>query len=71
MDVLHKEVSGEPKDDREYINKISTIVFTNSYLEKQIASGKGREKILTDLRDTKRYATINGMFHELYIIVLL
>lgn len=57
---LLDDIPDSPNYDREYINKLFAVVFTDKYLRKQIEKGLSREQILTNLRGTKRHTTIQG-----------
>lgn len=54
-----------PTNDREYVNKSFSVVFTDSYINKLIKNGMVRGKILDHLREKKRYATIKGKISKL------
>lgn len=49
-----------PSNDREFVNKAFSVVFSDGYLEKLIKNGADRQKILEHLREKKRHATIKG-----------
>lgn len=59
MDLLDV-ISDGPTNDREYVNKAFSVVFSDSYLTKLIKKGSDRAAILKDLREKKRYATIKS-----------
>lgn len=61
MDIIDDIPTG-PSYDREFINKIFAVVFSDSYLNKLIRKGLDREKVLGKLRETKRHTTIKGIF---------
>lgn len=58
--ALIDDIPSGPSNDREFINKIFHVVFSDQYINKMIAKGNNREKILSILRGSKRYATIKG-----------
>lgn len=47
-------------NDREYINKAFSVVFSDNYIGKLIKKGANRQNVLEQLRGKKRYATIKG-----------
>lgn len=49
-----------PANDREYINKAFSVVFPDDFIKKLIKKGAGRQIVLEQLREKKRYATIKG-----------
>lgn len=53
-------IPGSPAHDREFINKIFLVFFTNSYIRKQMKNGADRKTILKVLREKKRYDTVQG-----------
>lgn len=54
-------ISGHPESDRDYINSISFMFFSEKYLRKQVKKGLSREEVLAKLRDSKRYDIIKGL----------
>lgn len=61
MDLVNDIPKG-PNYDRDFINKIFTVVYSEKYLNKQVTKGSGRDKILAQLRETKRYLAIKGEY---------
>lgn len=47
-------------NDREFINKAFSVVFSDNYIEKLMKKGADRQNVLVQLREKKRYATIKG-----------
>lgn len=59
MDVIIA-ISKGPTYDREFINKLFAVLFSEKYLTKLIENGMSREQILSHIRDTNRCATMKG-----------
>lgn len=60
MDLID-DIPNGANYDREFVNKIFAVLFTDKYLNKLINRGSQREQILAHLRGTKRYYTIKGI----------
>lgn len=57
---LVNDIPKGPNYDRDFINKIFTVVYSEKYLNKQVTKGSGRDRILAQLRETKRHLAIKG-----------
>lgn len=69
MDLVN-DIPNGPNYDRDFINKIFIVVYSEKYLNKQITKGSGRDKILAQLRETKRYLAIKGEYYFVSINIL-
>lgn len=49
-----------PSNDREFINKAFSVVFSDGYIKKLMKNGADRQNVLDQLRGKKRHATIKG-----------
>lgn len=67
MDIIDDIPSG-PSYDRDFINKIFAVMFTDKYLNKLVLKGLTRDKTLNRLRGTRRHHTIKG---ELLIEIMI
>lgn len=70
MDLLD-DIPDSPSYDREYINKLFAVVVADKYLIKQIGKGLGREQVLANLRETKRYTTMTGNENNFTVYMLI
>lgn len=73
MKVLNA-ISSDTDSDRQYVNKFFVVIFAEKYLQKLIMKGMDREKVLNELRSTKRYATMQGnnfvkFFHNIFNLI--
>lgn len=60
-DIL-KTISGDHSQDRAYVNRFFSLVYSDRHLMKLATKHQYREKFLQELRISKRCANIKGIF---------
>lgn len=58
-----KNISGNPESDRQYINKFFSFVYSEKYLMSLASKVQSRELVLQKLRESKRCASMKGIFY--------
>lgn len=55
-------ISGREESDRNYVNELILIIFTEKYIKKQVANGLTWYNVLQKFRESNRYETMKGSF---------